>query len=259
MVDGGVSGVKALGLLGDFAKIAYEKGWLKRIRDLFRKSHRILVLGATGTGKTQMIESFNEHMPDAIHYMDRTVGIRSHRVDNIGEAFKIIDTPGEEERSKAKRMDAIKEALRKGVSGIIDVVSYGYHEYDVDIGAAFNLDGSVNADFLEAHRAAEGRALREWTAILGDRKTTGWLITVVNKADLWWDRKDEVLEHYKSGTYSKSLGDARSLGPIVLPYCSVCHRFFGEGRLSGAFDDSDRNMLRSHMLQSLLEVVGKVK
>ncbi|MBN2209175.1 MAG: hypothetical protein JW759_07755 [Candidatus Coatesbacteria bacterium] len=88
-------------------------------------------------------------------------------------------------RTKAKRMDAIKDALGKGVSGIINVVSYGYHEYDVDMGAAFNSDGSVNADFLEAHRSAEKRALREWTAMLGDRKTTGWLITIVNKADLW--------------------------------------------------------------------------
>ncbi|MBN2209176.1 MAG: hypothetical protein JW759_07760 [Candidatus Coatesbacteria bacterium] len=79
MVDGETGLVKSLEVLGQFAKMAHEKGWLKKIRSLFRKSHRILVLGTTGTGKTQMIESFTGLMPKAIHYMDRTVGIRTKK------------------------------------------------------------------------------------------------------------------------------------------------------------------------------------
>ncbi len=251
MVDGGMEE-----LLTQLALIAVKSGLLERFCDLFKKTDGVLVLGATGTGKTQMIRSFTEFMPPAIHHLCRTQSVKSHSIRNMDKAFKIIDTPGEHE-SKPLRMDAIRSALGKGVSGIINVASYGYHEGRTGKNEAIDSDGNVKADFLEKHREIEKTYLDEWTTILGDRRTTGWMITVVNKADLWWDRKDEVLEYYKSGSYSESLGDAKSLGPIVLPYCSVCHRFFGEGRLSGAFDDSDRNMLRSHMLQSLLEVVGK--
>src|SRR3546814_13014133 len=28
-----------------------------------------------------------------------------------------------------------------------------------------------------------------------------WMITLVNKQDLWWDRRDEVHRHYNNGQY----------------------------------------------------------
>lgn len=235
---------------------AVKQGWFDKILNVFRKPHRVLVLGATGTGKTNMIDSFTQIMPEAIHYMARTRYPKSRSIKNMGEVFKVVDTPGDE-LYESIRMPEIRKAMARGLSGIINVVSFGYHEYRIGKREAIDSSGNVRVDFLERHRDVEKRALGEWVSLLGDREIAGWLITVVAKADLWWDRKEDVLRHYESGPYFDALGNARSLRPIVLPYCSVFHRFYDEGPLSGCFDDSDRTRLRTDLLCSLLQAVGK--
>jgi hypothetical protein len=83
------------------------------------------------------------------------------------------------------------------------------------------------------------------------------LINVITKADLWWDRKNEVFRHYKAGAYFDALGDAKTLEPIFLEYRSVFHKFYGEGSISGRFDESDRIRARGNLLGTLLAAIGK--
>jgi hypothetical protein len=47
------------------------------------------------------------------------------------------------------------------------------------------------------------------------------------------------------------------LKPVVMPYCSVIHKFFGRAPVSGMFDDNDRATLRDHLIAQLLSAVGK--
>lgn len=55
----------------------------------------------------------------------------------------------------------------------------------------------------------------------------GWIITVVNKADIWFNKRDEILDYYqKDGNYSKSIfGDFSTRVRYVYPYCSIISPF----------------------------------
>lgn len=93
--------------------------------------------------------------------------------------------------------------------------------------------------------------------IIGSRDTADWLITVVTKADLWWPARDSVLAHYSTGDYAKELANANELRPVVMEYCSVFKRYFGEAPMAGTFEESDRTRARGHLLKQLLAAIGK--
>jgi GTPase Era involved in 16S rRNA processing len=218
-----------------------------------------LVLGSTGAGKSQLIDSLTKEVSTAIEAMNRTQFAESHRIRIDNQPFIFIDTPGQEHH-QVRRRDEVRKALGQGISGVINVVSYGYHEWREagDI-PAFNTNGTINDDYLEIHRNQEINLLSEWTELLGDRETVDWLITVVTKADLWWDKRKEIMNYYQAGSYYNALGNAQSLVPIVLEYCSVFHKFYNQGRLCGTFDEKDKGRVRSHLLNQLILSTGRMK
>ena len=83
------------------------------------------------------------------------------------------------------------------------------------------------------------------------------LLTVITKADIWWNIKEEVFDHYEKGAYFAKLGAAKLLTPIITPHSSVFHKFYGIGSLSGSFDEQDRILARANLLKSIVELVGK--
>lgn len=269
MGDGGLTGIvggaiggklldKALGKGTDklFEK-AEKSGWLDNLVDVFRRKHKILVLGLTGTGKTNFLISLTETTPQAINLMSRTRFMQKHKIRIQKNPFVFVDTPGEKGKEDERRK-AIKEAMRDGVKGVINVVSFGYHEArQHEKKNVFNRDGSVKEKFLKDRRREEIDFLQEWTPLLGDADISGWLITLVTKADLWWGQREEVLKHYSSGQYFNKLGDGKNLSPMVLEYCSVIHKFYNQGKLSGDFDDADRTQTKSNLLLTLMEAIGK--
>src|ERR1700754_1711743 len=237
---------------------AHKQGWLDRLITAVRKKHKVVVLGSTGVGKTNFLNSLTESIPSAVDIMNRTEIAKKHRVKIQKSPFIFVDTPGQEPH-KSRRLKAIREALASHISGVINVVSYGYHEYRIGSKDAVDDNGIVSEEFLSAHRAIEIAALEEWIPVLGGPEAAGWLITVVSKADLWWDRRDEVLEYYRTGAYYEALGSAKSLHPIVLEYSSVFQKYFGKARMSGDFEDNDRIRVKAHLIEELLAAVGKFK
>lgn len=237
---------------------AHKQGWLDRLVTAVRKKHRVLVLGSTGVGKTNFLTSLTESIPTAVDIMNRTEIAKKHRLKIQKSPFMFVDTPGQEQH-KTIRLKAIREALASGISGVINVVSYGYHEYRTGLKEAVDDNGKVSDGFLSAHRKKETAALEEWTPLLGGPEAAGWLITVVTKADLWWNRGDEVLEHYRTGAYYAALGSAKSLHPIMLEYSSVFQKYFGKAPMSGDFEDMDRIRAKAHLIEELLAAVGKFK
>lgn len=156
-------------------------------------------------------------------------------------------------------MTAIREALaaKGGISGVINIVSYGYHEYHLDRGSVFNADGSIRPEYLQRHRQEEISQLSEWNSLLGSPLTAKWLITLVTKADLWWDHRKDVVDHYKTGPYFAALGDAKSLQPKVIEYSSVFARFYNTAPMSGFFAQDDRTLLQNHFVEALLAALLK--
>jgi energy-coupling factor transporter ATP-binding protein EcfA2 len=229
---------------------AEKGGWLGKLLARFKKPVRVIVLGSTGTGKTNLLESLTKTLPDAIDAMNRTEFAERHKIRIKGKPFVFVDLPGQKGHSH-RRLSAIRDAMTRDKPGVLNVTAYGYHEYR--IGAEEALDnGNVKVDYIEKHRLVEIDALTEWVGLLGHRNTARWLITVVTKADLWWGRKKEVMEHYECGSYRTALRAAESLNPSTLPYSSVLHKFYGVGSLAGSLDENGRLGMRTNLLKTLL-------
>lgn len=248
-------GATEAGIAIKLFELAKRQGWLDRLASSFKKRHRILVLGCTGTGKSQFVESLTESLPAAIDRLNRTEFAQKHSIKIAKTPFEFIDTPGQRVH-RERRLAAVREAVTKPVAGIINVVAYGFHEGSTGKDQAIG-GGRPHPEFLAARREDEIAALREWIPIVGSRDTAGWLITVVTKADLWWPDRDSVLAHYAAGEYATALEPAKELRPVVMEYCSVFKKYFGEAPMAGTFDESDRTRARGHLLKQLLAAVGK--
>lgn len=239
-----------------FLETAVKEGWIDRFLNALRRKHRVIVLGATGVGKTNLIHSLTEDAPKAIHYMNRTEARENHVIKISDQPFVFIDLPGQR-LHVSRRKQAIQQAMAQGIACVLDVVSYGYHEYRIGKAKAVTRTGEPREEFLAKRRETEIRALAEWTPLLGSRHIGRRLITIVTKADLWWGQQSEVFRHYESGPYKSALGEAMELNPILLEYCSVIHKFFGIGAVCGQFDESEKARIKSRLLYTLLAVVSE--
>ncbi len=249
-------GVSAAVAAIELVQLAHKQGWFDRLITALRKKHRVLVLGPTGTGKTLFLKSLTEAVPEAIDLMSRTEFVDAKHIRISKQPFVFIDTPGQT-LHRSRRIQAIREEMKNDIAGVINVVSYGYHESRAVNRKGAIANGRVDKSFLERQRQQEMRQLHEWTPLLGAKETTGWLITVVAKADLWWGQRNQVRKHYESGAYYEALGPAKELNPVVLEYCSVFQKFYGEVRMSGEFQDRDRDRARADILREILAAIGR--
>ena len=243
-------------IIATLLREAEKLGLFERLLTVFKTKPRILLLGCTGTGKTNLLASLSNPHPVAIRHDDRTIYTEAKNLILDGHPYRFIDTTGDVERGK-DRTQAVREAMsaRGGIAGILNVVCDGYHEYAVPRSEVFLEDSVVKPEYLEFHRHEEVNQLAEWSTLLGDPLTSHWLITVVTKADLWWDRSEQVLEYYGKGTYFSGLGDARTLRPRVLPYSAVFHKFYGEGRMAGTFDAQNHTTARHKLIEALMKAL----
>jgi hypothetical protein len=202
-----------------------------------------------------MVKSLTEVLPATIDRLHRSAFSEVQKLKISKTPFEFVTVPGERTK-KVIRLEAVREAM-KGLAGIIDVTAFGFHEGSAGEDQVFDQADQVKPAFLDAGRREEITALNEWTTLLGDRSITRWLITVVTKADLWWDTRQAVVAHYSSGDYFKALNGAESLGHSVIEYCSEVHKFYGRGTVSPHFDDSDRVKLRAQLLRQLVLAVGE--
>jgi hypothetical protein len=234
-------------------KAAAELGIWNKFVTWWKKKHSILVLGASGAGKTQFVNSLLSPISDKFAPMQRTVTVEKRAILIGKSPFIFSDTPGQM-LDEAKRKVAITEAIRKKVEGLINVVSFGYHEAaEADKRDALPLSGGhiARADYLETRRSIEEDLLSEWVPFFeGD--SAKWILTVVTKADLWWPERERVEKHYSDGDYADALGEFKSQH-TVLPYCSRIEPFYGT-RTSGKFGESLKMPLREHLLDSLLRL-----
>lgn len=239
----------------ELVKLAIKQGWLEKLVAIFQKKHKILILGSTGVGKTNLVQSLTEVTPKAIHHMHRTEFIKKHHLKISKKPFVLIDTPGQAVHKYYTR-EGMFEVIKEKISGIINIVSYGFHEYRIGVDDVYKKDGTLRKNYLDRHRENEIEAIKKWIPLLGTPELVKWIITVVTKADLWWDEREPVLKYYKEGEYFENLGDAKTIHHVV-EYCSVVHRFYGKGRVSAFFDDSDRVRIQINFLRTLIEAIGE--
>jgi energy-coupling factor transporter ATP-binding protein EcfA2 len=238
-------------------ELAKKQGWIDRLVGALKKKHSVLVLGSTGVGKSNFLNSLSQELPEAIDILNRTVANEKGRLTVKSSIVDFIDTPGEL-GLRGKRVQAYRELLGKENTGVINVVSFGYHEYPV--GARLHpltTRKGASPSYLRRHRDIEIEAVREWKNTILTPASVKWQLTVATKADLWWDKATEVLDYYANGTYAREFDTFHWLSASVVPHCSVIHRFYSDGLVSGLFDDNVRTTVRANTLQRILSLISE--
>ena len=207
-----------MSLWADLLKGGYtvgkELGLWQKLATSLRRKRKILVLGASGAGKTQFVNAVKNPLSIRLTTSQRTVSVERRKVTVEGFPFVLLDTPGQV-LDEAKRKVAITDAIRRGVEGIINVTCYGYHEA-AEAGSADAVAGTgghiAKASYLTARRQVEMNLLSEWVPFM-DEKMARWVITLVTKADLWWPEKERVQHYYEQGNYAGAM-DPPVLRPL---------------------------------------------
>lgn len=237
--------------LTEYDLIDVLKSWL-------RKRKKILLTGTLGVGKTLFIDSLSKDIVEPIPRSERTLGIikTKGRTKHIG--YVLIDTPGGRSRLIFES-EKIKDLILDKRPVVINITSYGYHEYDLlkkDISKKVfsSTDKNIiNKKYLEKHRELEYKRLLEWK-IFFQIISPSWFITVINKADLWWNDKEECLEYYKKGKYANIFKDLKDSQHICLPYCSIINKFY-DIKPHTDFDETDKNELKNSFMKLFKEIL----
>ncbi len=223
---------------------------IRKINLLIRKNRKIVVFGLSGAGKSQFINSLKRNLSIA----QRTVTTEKvkHAIDDFPIIF--IDTPGQSVRSYERKKE-LTEIIKNGVEGIISVTSYGYEENpDFPLDDIFTPEKEVKESFLRLNRKAEIERLGEWLPHIHPEQI-GWIINLVNKADLWWEKLPEVNAHYESGDYFQAFNSIDKFTHVIsLPYCSIIKPYYGVST-SGRFGDIEKEQMQANLMHQLLNLL----
>lgn len=234
---------------------------LEKLAEFFSNDREVVLLcGTSGVGKSQFVLSLQDGMASPIPTTERTRGWRRAKVTQNKRKFELLDTPGQVGEGPIRRK-AHLEVLKARRFGIINVVANGYHEGTASEGSAIVRTGSeyqVRPEFLERSLEVEIGNLAEWSIDLLDAK---WLITLVNKADLWWhpDTYESVLNHYSGdGGYGRELKSWQGKH-VVLPYASTSKPFYDRVAMRGYFGDAQRLQCQVGAFQALTSFIEQSK
>jgi hypothetical protein len=221
---------------------------------MVRSNRKIVVFGISGAGKTQFVNSLQKNL--IIPQRTVTTDKVSYELDSFPIVF--YDTPGHSARF-SERQREIKDIIKNGVEGIINVTSYGYEENtESNLSNIFDKNGTVKKNYLSTNRKLELDRLSEWLPLINSNDVN-WIVNLVTKSDLWWGEKEEVQEYYESGLYFepfKLLENSKNV--ITLPYCSIIKPFYNH-RTSGLFGEIEKEILVVELIHQLSNLLIKSK
>lgn len=233
------------------------------IKRLFRPNHRehrhpILILGTSGVGKTTFIYSLVHQRYLLETHETIATEVWDSEIDKIGPLM-IHDVPGAQQQAyRHQKKSLIASQITDGTPlGLINVVSYGYKEFSFD---PWRTDPGLRLEtFLAEERQNEIFELQEWLPLVEEAiiNRQAWFLTLINKADLWWEDRREVMKHYEEGSYYEALGQVKGYASFV-EYASIIKRFYGGGTIAGTFDDIVRSRLYNNVVNRINEAIMSV-
>lgn len=240
-------------LLKEAGKIAirHKKKIFDFLNDLFKKDHNIALFGITGTGKSEFVESLEKSGAN----ITETLTIRTTKF--YIDKFKVFihDTPGHD-AGESLREDVLSDIIKKDYTGVIFLVSSGFHQRDgiVDVETIKN-DSEKFASWIESRKSMEIDFLQNISKNLR-LSNVKWIITLVSKADIWWEDKN-VRTYYESGEFSKTM---KTILPrathYVIPYCSTIEPFYGFYQPNN-FGRKDEKRFKQNFYKTFIDILKR--
>lgn len=249
-----------MGWLTDLYEIAKSEGWVQSFKNLFSNPPKILVLGSTGCGKSQVISYLKDgreggEIPAEI----RTPSPTLEPLRLLGNYLKFVDTPGDVD-FKDSRSQAINDAIKDKYNMFINVVSAGFHEYNYgsNHNQALDKNNQPNPDWIKAHLARESNMLSEWIHLLKLHSGTPHVVTVINKADLWWDSRERTRSLYASSSeYGKTIAQIPNARHSVYEFCAKRRPFFSAYTPNTHLSDATQSQLFSGLASGMLTSLSR--
>ncbi len=248
---------------GEYAiNIATKKSNWEYIQSFFKtkkNNFKIIVLGSSGVGKTQFIQSLHIDKPQN-KVEKRTIDVVENEIKINEKGIILFDTAGQSE-GNIQLDEFQKTTTDDSYIGIINVVAYGYHQYPDFNTETEVFDGDlVKKDYLKKQREIEIENIKNILPLLKFSKID-WIITLVNKADIWWKEKEEVYQYYENEEteYSKVFKNHFQQNyfrknHLVLPYASIIEPFYDRPN-AGLLGDTAKNKLQNHFLSELTRLI----
>lgn len=225
------------------------------IYNRLRPSVKIGVYGDSGTGKSQFLSTITGN---GIYKNGPTMKLKHCKfVLANGRQIEFIDTPGHQSLSIPREKFKIKIQNNK-ITGIINIVSYGYQYQDnLNLDEIFNVDTrEVKESYLEDNRKREIERTEEIIKAIVPEVKLKWIITLVNKADIWYKDKNEVLKYYNEGNYHIKISELkRTTNLFVYPFCSIITPFANRPMLL-IYGEKDKHQMYDDFFKGLQELVN---
>lgn len=256
-------------ILGDIASIA---SFLKEVAELsardkvkilsktiFGKRKKIAVYGDSGVGKTQFLRTLTGKNSYNL-VKERTRDVKRHSMTlRTGRKIMLIDMPGHAS-SKRYRDEVLNEITRGKIEGLINIVNYGYQDSELlqeDPSSVFKVGSyEVKQEFLNENRKREIQRTQEFVERIGPDVKLKWIITVINKADVWHKNRQEVENYYMNGEYNKTIEPlVKACSLKVRRFCSVITPF-GNRDMILSYSENDKYKDYDNLISLLEEILG---
>lgn len=228
----------------------------------FFKPVNVIIFGISGAGKSEFIRSLLEQKVGIVNEPRTRFNIEKRLVLDNGRKIRFYDVPGHSS-AKQQRQEVIELIAKKKIKGIINVTTYGYNDVEEaeDI-SIFRIGDSnppiVKPEYLSKNRTRELEQTKEWIDSIKSTNKIEWVITVINKADVWYRKKVEVLDYYESGKYYDNFTKSieRVCKTCVLPYCSILSPFANKPMILD-FSERDKVKLHKELKDCVLKLINK--
>lgn len=178
---------------------------------LINGSAKIPIFGAGGAGKSTAgklltgTDPLELNAPYAESWDLETLNLKG------AVPGSIIVAPGQKPRVDRHWPELMKNIVGGKSFGLINVVANGLHSLELTSITEHSLfqNGQSVTVFMDVYtrerRKIELDLLKKLLGGLAGTDSRIWMVTLVNKQDLWWDARDAVKREYESGEYGKTI------------------------------------------------------
>lgn len=152
------------------------------------------------------------------------------------------------------------DEMTKGtVDGIINLVDYGYQDSEQlqdDPDKAFKVGTSdVKEEYLKENRRLEKERTQEIISRINGNVKPKWFITLINKADIWNDKRSEVISYYEAGEFNTIMEHLEHATNVTTcAFCSVITPF-GNKPMQISYGERDKRADYDNLIRTIEEFV----